>query len=153
MYLEYDICSHDACVNPLDKLWSLHLSCHSPKCHMSFSFAFLSQCLFFCLLPTVILPFLSFPFNLSGVCIILFYYFVILTIPILCIYVSFCFCFCLSYTFPLPCLSMSLLSSWPEGPSISLWLFLTMECARLQIFMMLIGHTLSGYTGRHHSYI
>lgn len=35
-----DVCSHDACVNPLDNLWSLHLSCHSAKCHMSFSFAF-----------------------------------------------------------------------------------------------------------------
>lgn len=38
-----DGCSHDTCVNPLDNLWSLHLSCHSAKCHMSFSFAFPSQ--------------------------------------------------------------------------------------------------------------
>lgn len=104
------------------------------------------------LLLTVILPF---PFNLSGVCIVLLYFFVILTIPIL--YIS---PFSLSFLFlpflhliPLPCLSMPLLSSWPEGPSLPLWLFLTVECARLQIFVMLIGHSFSGYTGRHHSYI
>lgn len=51
------------------------------------------------------------------------------------------------------CLSMYLLSSWPEGPSLPLWLFLTVECAWLQIFVMLIGHSFSGYTGRHHRYI
>jgi len=57
-----DVCSHDTCVNPLDNLWSLHLSCHSAKCHMSFSFAFPLQWLFFHLLLTVILPF---PFDVS----------------------------------------------------------------------------------------
>lgn len=146
----YDVCSHDACVNPLDNLWCLHMSCHSAKCHMSFSFAFLSQCLFSAFSYPLLSSFF-FLFDLSGVCIVLFY-FVILTIPILCISTfSLCFYFCISP--PLLCLSMSLLSSWLEGPSLPLWLFLTVECARLQIFVMLIGHSFSGYTGRHHSYI
>lgn len=95
----YDVYSHDACVNPLDNLWCLHLSCHSAKCHMSFSFAFLSQCLF----SAFSYPFLSsffFLFDLSGVCIVLFY-FVILTIPSLCVSTfSLCFYFCISYTPP-----------------------------------------------------
>lgn len=68
----YDVCSHDACVNPLDNLWCLHLSCHSAKCHMSFSFAFLSQCLFFAC-SYALSSSLFFLFDLSGVYIVLFF--------------------------------------------------------------------------------
>ncbi len=55
----YDVCSHDACVNPLDNLWCLHLSCHSAKCHMSF-FCFSFTMSFFLPFPTHCYPPFSF---------------------------------------------------------------------------------------------
>ena len=51
------------------------------------------------------------------------------------------------------CLSFSASLSLPlhRPPSCPPPVIYTKECARLQIFVMLIGHSVSCYTGRHHS--
>lgn len=88
-----------------------------------------SFCLF---LPIVILPFLSFRSFWSLYCFVLLLCHSGHSQSINCYFFSlFLFLHFLRFPPPLLCLSMSLLSFWPEGPSLPLWLFLTVECARL----------------------
>jgi len=131
----------------------LHLSCHSAKCHMSFSFAFPLQCIFspsttHCYPPSPILDF-------SEVCIVLLLFFVI---------------FDHSHSMYLSLFSLVFISAFltPYSTSLSFNVSTVVLGRRTISTPLAISDSgmcqasdfcdvnrppFSGYTGRHHSYI